>query len=337
MKKLTFILIAAAALAACSNDELIDGTQGYDNAIVFGNIATRAAITSANDVTEFGVWARMNTGDDGTAEADVYVDLLKNERVYKSGEWTYDNTRYWVYDRTFHFFAYLPYAASGVEEATLTQSGNNYPGYKIPFTMTDAADIDLMIAHKTERTVTGNSFPTSVALEFEHALSQINFKVAKNGNNDENKVVITKLTLSGVQNKGDFYTTRIANSDYWKIATDATSVSLYPVVTGEGLGVPTDAKVVLESPLLVIPQEVKKNTILLTIEYNFYNDAAGTSFAYKNSVSKYLPDTNSWESGKSYVYNLTLAAEDNDILFGVPTIENDWGEGVQTGGTLIIK
>lgn len=341
MKRILTILTVALVVASCSNDEPIEPIQGP--AIAFGELGTRVAITDENVeevVTEFGVWSEMNTGDDGTPEADVYVDLLSNERVYKSGtEWTYDHVRYWYFDRTFHFFAYWPYAATGVEKVTLT---GDYPGYKIPFTMTDAADQELLIAHKTEHPVTGGNFPAAVDIDFEHALSQINFKVAKNSANATNRVVLNKLILGGVKNKGNFYTTRIADSDYWEIAASATSLELHPTIKGGELssyGSGVDVQTVLQNPMLVIPQEVAANTVLLSIEYSFYDVDPLTDVAtlvFKTTVNKHLP-TITWEAGKSYVYNLTLDEVDNDILFGSPTIANEWGESVVTGGTLIIQ
>lgn len=342
MKRILTILTIVFALASCDKEK-IDVPQNQGPAITFGQLGTRAAITNDNIsevVTEFGVWAEMNTGEDGTAGADVYVNLLTNERVYKSGgDWTYDNIRYWAYDRTFHFFAYWPYSATGVDKATLA---GDKPGYKVPFTMTDAADTELMFAHKTERTVTGSEYPANVSLDFEHALSQINFKVAKNNANATNRVVLNKLSLSGVKNKGFFYTTRIADSDYWEIAADATLIELHPAVksgelTSYGSGV--DVVPVLQNPLLVIPQEVAAGTMQLSIEYSFYDIDPVTGVAtlvFKTTVNKNLPVI-TWEPGKSYMYNLTLDEVDNDILFGTPTITNGWGSSVQTGGTLIIQ
>lgn len=337
MKRILTILTIVFALASCDKEK-IDVPQNQGPAITFGQLGTRAAITNDNIsevVTEFGVWAEMNT-----AEADVYVDLLENERVYKSGsDWTYDNIRYWAYDRTFHFFAYWPYSATGVEKATLT---GDYPGYKIPFTMTDAADAELLFAHKTEAPESSIPFPESVELDFEHALSQINFKVAKDNANAYNRVILNRLVLGGVRNKGFFYTTRIADSDYWEIAADATLMELHPAVkSGELSAYEPGGTVlpVLQNPLLVIPQEVASGTMLLSLEYSFYDIDPVTGVAtlvFKTTVNKNLPEI-TWEPGKSYMYNLTLDEVDNDILFGTPTITNGWGSSVQTGGTLIIQ
>lgn len=338
MKKLLFILNAALVIVSCDQGRLAPMPE-QGPPIAFDELTTRAIITDDNFssvVTEFGVWAEVNT----TAGASDFSDLLTNERVYKNGaSWMYDNVRYWLYDRTFNFFAYWPYTVTGVEKATLI---GNHPGYKVPFTMTDAADRELLYAHNTCVTETGQALPGAVNMNFEHALSQLNFKVAKNSANVNNRVILNKLVLSGVKNKANYYTTRDSDSDYWEIAADASAIELYPAVKSGELSANTPGGTispVLQNPLLVIPQQVVDNTMLLSIEYSFYDVDPETHIAtllFKTTVNKHIPAI-TWEQGKSYMYNLTLDPVDNDILFGTPTIASGWGTSVQTGGTLIIR
>lgn len=329
MKKLTFILIAAAALAACSNDELIDGTQGYDNAIVFGNIATRAAITSANDVTEFGVWARMNTGDDGTAEADVYVDLLENERVYKNSNlWTYDNIRYWVDNRTFHFFA-LHYLGGSVDVTThksLDETG--YYGFKVDFTSNTAADVDLMTAYKTEITTTNTENYPTVHFSFDHLLACIDIKV----NSEMSGVSVTGVELDGVNVKGIYSTS--PHSSYtskWTNITTGKAVksNLSVVLPYDSKKTTQESEIVSNGSFLIIPQELNGSQKL----------TLNTSREYESKVSRksyevVIPNTTvtKWEAGKKYVYTLTIKSE--GITFNEPSVV-EWDEENATGSVII--
>ena len=90
--------------------------------IRFGEAVTRAAITNADDITEFKVYAEMNLVPDNATDGSnlQWVSLFDGgEKVYRdnnndgvtdtTGDFTYNNTRYWVNDRTFNFFAVHPY------------------------------------------------------------------------------------------------------------------------------------------------------------------------------------------------------------------------------------
>ena len=94
------------AFAACSSETLDSADKQKEESVIhFGNLDTREVISNADQIDEFGVFAEQTVGDDESA----YVKLLENEKVYFDGDWTYDNKRYWIDNRTFHFFAVYPY------------------------------------------------------------------------------------------------------------------------------------------------------------------------------------------------------------------------------------
>lgn len=334
MKRILTILTVALAVASCDNDEHVEPTQGP--AIAFGEVGTRVAITDENVdevVTEFGVWSEINTGDEGTAEADVYIDLLSNERVYKSGgNWTYDNTRYWVYDRTFHFFATWPYTTSGVEKVTLT---GGYSGYKVPFTMNDAADQELLIAHKTERPETGGTFPTQVDIDFEHALTSVTFKIKQDfGKNQNDNFRVMSASLTGIKKSGTFYTSRFADyTDNWVTGSETISFSYDGGENPTQIRDLTDQALLPFGELLVVPQKVASSSVALTVDYQF-QVSGGTEWDDKQGEI-FLPSGN-WPIGSKVVYTVSLHEDNSISIKGVDVTISSWG-GSNPGGTIIIK
>lgn len=344
MKRLLPILIITFALFSCDRGEEPNTPKGDDSEIVFSDMSTKVAIENAADMETFGVSAKMNTGDEDTPEANVYFTLLENERVYRdaSDNWTYDRTRYWVYDRTFHFFAVHPHleGVDVVRNVTFTEGANQYDGFEVNFKIPTYADTDLMIAHKTERPERGYPYPESVAFDFSHILSKINIKVSKDAGNAGNKVIVDQVIIDGIKDSGTYRTSREAGyTDNWTIAPDAASTVFFPTCNLVPLGVGDAASVVLESGLMVIPQPIEDGAIRLTIQYDYYNENG--TFAYSKQVNAVLPNTvvAEWEAGKSYVYNVKLDAESNNIEFLQPEIPEGWkwGDGTQMGGSIVIQ
>ena len=98
-------MLAAVALVGC-NRENTPITPQEQHAISFDSVSTRAGLSDLQS-DGFGVWACVSSKDD--AQSVQYEPLLENERVYlKNGEWTYDDTKYWIPNSMFYFFAAYP-------------------------------------------------------------------------------------------------------------------------------------------------------------------------------------------------------------------------------------
>lgn len=343
MKKLLLAILATTALAACS-DHSIEATPNV--AIEFGDLKTRAIVenvqTIQDDENGFGVSAIMNLGADGTPEADQYIDLLEKEQVkYVNGAWSYDNTRYWVNDRTFHFFAYYPYNLN-IEKAQLTAT---YDGWKIRFDTPETADDSFLIAYRTESISSNiNVYPT-VDFTFKHQLSKVNFAIHMSDaqNPDIEKMRVTGVTISGIKKSGTLSTSRFVDySDTWDFDNTALNFSEEYTENNElnqkGQAV-TPFKVFVEGLYLIPQQPISGDQIQITINYQYglkkTNDDQTETWTWSNrEVSKFLPTSTKWAASTSILYNLTLS-EDNNITFSTPTVES-WGTE-QSGGTIIIK
>ena len=164
MKRLVLaIFVSAALISGCNRIEI----EGDDAKLIkFGAASTRAEVTSANDILAFKVFAEMNLGADNAEDGSnlQWISLLENERVYRDNsdaDFTYDNTRYWVNDRTFYFFGFYP------ETINVMRYGlENGWAYTSTIEVPYAADLDFMTAIYSQG-ITDNAFPES----FRHFLT----------------------------------------------------------------------------------------------------------------------------------------------------------------------
>ncbi len=185
MKKAFTYICLCAAVVGCSKVDLVSGNSDEDP-IVFDNVQTKAVVSSADEILSMGVFAQMNLGTEGDPGYLDYIMLLDNEFVQRSGpdaDWTYENTRYWVDDREYHFFAVWPYSGNPDSPVTNASSvdGDGAFSYRVTFTTPENADQELLTATKSERTVAGIPSPSSVKFQFEHQLTNVNFKIWRNG------------------------------------------------------------------------------------------------------------------------------------------------------------
>lgn len=334
MKRLLALLTFAFIVISC-DDVKVDVPHDQGCSITFGQVSTRAGVTTDN-LSEFAVWAEMNNGDDGTPEADEYLDLLTNERVYKSsGNWTYDNTRYWVYNRNFNFFAVHPYSeTSAVEKLTLTQDGVSYPGYAVPFVTPASADTDLLVAHKSERTDIGGSFPESVVLTLEHLLTNVTFKVTQDfEKNSEDDFRVLSISITGIKKSGNYYTSRFDEyDDHWVPGSEVIAFD-YNEADPTKIRDLTDDELVPFGEQLLMPQTIAGNSVRLTIEYQFHLQ---NGIEWQNKQRDIYVPAVEWKKGTKVTYTVTLY-EDNEISIpGIEVSVDSWG-GSNIGGTIIIK
>ena len=343
-------MFAIAALLGCENDTPSGPATPQDKAITFGNVTTRA-VTSAADINEFPVWACI-AGPEG------YVSLLDGERVYRTtdGAWDYDNTRYWVDDS--HFFFLGLYS----DEAIGSFVENKFEGlanivYTLDVETPSTADLDIVTAFnyvdtsdeifKTALTDPDIAAPM-VNMQFGHLMTKVNLKVQQDFDKDPDfDYYVTKVTLTGVKNSGMYiFVPTEEQSPYYvsawnfeKATTTTFEKSFAEPCILRNTGA-ADRTVTISvwgnDGLLLIPQEIAANAVKIRVDYLYdITPGDGDPGTTSHFIEGYLPaSTDLWQSGKSINYTLKVA-EQNDITFGVPTIE-PWG-APQTGGTIIIK
>ena len=275
--------------------------------------------------------------------------LLNNEHVHRddpSAPWTYENTRYWVTDRVFHFFAVWPY--SGDENSPVTNmspvASNGAYGYNVTFETPAAADKELLTAKATYKTKTGSELPKSVDFDFQHELTNVNLKIWSNGapDNVRDKIKVKEVTISNVIQKGTLNTTLSGSS--WSYSS--TKMSFTKKYAGEGITVsqaqiindqlepnevseynPDNDKpgVPFNDGLLLIPHTItNSNPVVVTVIYDLQRpiDEEENSWEEKK-LQVFLPE-GTWPAGKKLTYNLILSGERTITEFQINTVVEDW-------------
>ena len=347
MKKF-FILIMAIAtvlnLCSCSN-EVIDKPDSK-KAIAFSNIETRGMVNSADKILSMGVFAQMNLGDVDKEEdeSNDYIMLLENEHVSRdnsSAPWTYENTRYWVADRVYHFFAVWPYSGENSSvtnvKSVAPAAGEGAYGYSVTFETPEAADQELLTAKKTEETKTGIQFPESVALDFQHELANVNLKIWSNGapDNVDDKIKVKKVALSNVTKKGTLNTTVSGSS--WNYSSAKTSftkeyesgleVSQAQIIDGQLVpnssnnpGIPFG-----DEGLLLIPHTITSSSpVVVTVIYDLQRPMDQEENLWEEKKLQVVLPEGTWPAGKRLTYNLVLSGERTITEFQINTVVEDW-------------
>lgn len=184
--KFFFALGAAALLASCSNDVVVDAPAAgtIEFTATAGKASRAAGFTSGNIAAEgntFNVWAFTT---DGAKYGDGMV-------VTSNGtKWTNGTTTFWP-ATALNFYAVMP---SGAGTADMTGTNKT-----LAYTVGANADEDLLFA--TVKGATKSSSATT--LFFHHALSQVVFQ-AKTIQNSAVKVEVSEIAVAGFVNSGTY-------------------------------------------------------------------------------------------------------------------------------------
>lgn len=328
MKRLFQIFIVACALTACENDK-----PGYEPSIerkpiVFDMTETRAAIESSNiEEYGFGVYAFV-TNEANTA----YESLFGNspERVsFENGSWTYTNTKYWLDNRTYQFFGIYPCDES---YSITTDLSGNPNGISRTFTTPDTADEDLVLARATYDTSVAT--PESVAMNFEHMLAKVYFKVHYDTvGNEDDKFTLKEFSISNIKQEGTLQSPFNSTTVSWS-ANPLQNIEF----KWEGEYMFGNELSLWQDGLMLIPQTISPGVVNIRVKYIFvdkYVDKDGEHIAdpVEKVVDTFLPAI-TWSAGQQYTYTMTLH-EDDLITFKQIEVAT-WGSP-QQGGAIIIK
>ncbi|MGM9752927.1 MAG: fimbrillin family protein [Candidatus Cryptobacteroides sp.] len=207
-KHLVLGALAVLALAACSKTETLEVNKGNEISLsaVSGKNLTKAAdgYCNNNKPNDFVVWA----------SSDSKLYFANETYTFDSGSSTYKSAsaRYWPASEV-NFFALKN--QNGTVNFTHATPSLAVTGYTVEATPETQKDF-LYAVSKNVTKPAGTPTPAA-ALNFRHALSQIEFK-AKNDNSNIH-VVIDKIQVVNVFNKGDFAVSD-ATTDNYKISEE---------------------------------------------------------------------------------------------------------------------
>lgn len=315
MKRFLFFL-AAAAMTACSQDEMTD-VVGNGHPIDFRTaMGTRAAETTTGNLKTITVTAI----DAENANYFTDVEFTKNDSYFTS-----ETPYYWPSDgSTLNFYAYSPAAADLGAAVTITNASKKLTNYAPATDITSQQDF-------ITATATGNKSneATGVALTFKHRLSQIEIKAKNTEDTYVYKVQGVRIAQPVSKATFDFGT------DAWELGSDKATYEVTYSGSEKTLG--SSAVSIMKTDgdnAMLLPQQLvawdsetdKSNTkkgAYLSVLINI-TKADGSDPVYPVEAGQYgwaaVPIDTNWEAGKKYVYTL-------DFSNGAGKVDPDVPEG----------
>ena len=353
MKKIFFAIMATAALASCSQDEVMNVNQeaiGFGEAFV--DNAARAIDPSysntTNKITKFNVWGTLKGNTNQIVKlyqgAEVYSTKDGDTQAYGEAWWC-DQVEYWVPNATYVFAA--------VANHTSVTADSGLPE-TITFDYTNGAT-DLLYTQNpnTVKTdiaatpTTGVNDNKIVNFTFNHLLSKLQFKFINKAASEKHIFRVKDIKISGLPTSGTYTiggtwstsgTNGVASFGDATNATTASSTTAVDILTTNTVGITSnDAR-------LVIPNS---NTLTITFVKELYYDADGDKVADTNELiytdankttnDKYTTitlngtgvadkDKTKFEVNGNYVLIAELISG-SEINFTVNSVAN-WADGV---------
>ena len=284
MKKSMFLLgLAVAALASCTNEEVVNVTDQQTGVISFAG-------SGLNNITKADM--------DGTTlkSFQVYGGYETNGSLFNGttvsgsvgSSWTYSPLQYWVDGEDYKFAAYAPSAAASASWDYSTG---------LTLTVTGAGSNDLVYDDASVEGVTASS-QGAVSLTFGHLLSKVAFKFTL-----DNTLAGLDVTMQNFK-VGE----TIEKNGQWVAGTQGTA-------TSSSKGSYTDFSTVQSisatdglttTAWYVIPQTLGTITINASVKAT-----DGVSTIKDGTITATLPITtiDKWEGGNYYLYTAELSID----------------------------
>ncbi|MFR9513127.1 MAG: leucine-rich repeat protein [Rikenellaceae bacterium] len=314
LHKISFLV--ALLLVSCSEDpdamnNVVIGSSS-EISLSAGVVETRATELTSDDFTSFGLYTYYSSGD-----------LYFNETVTRdpsSGSCSFTATEPYEWpDDTLWFYGYYPCVYSYYPYDSLAPEKDDDGDVYIEYT--SAADYekqaDFVVASKS------SDATSSVHLEFDHALSKLNFTLTLD--NSEVNIQNVELYYSYKQlvTTANYY----FKSATWGDLGDAGYSSEYHFASyNNDASNPTHT---FDESLFMIPQAVGEwGYLSVRVEYDMYNGdnfnhtvQTGNLALFSNeSLGTVLVDK--WEASTEYTYNLSINTK-NEISFSLSVDERD--------------
>ncbi|MBR4534814.1 MAG: fimbrillin family protein [Bacteroidaceae bacterium] len=300
MKKTILLsLLAAAFLTACSSDDPepqapkqeeqpsqqeprlltveVSETPLADANGTPNQIKTRTAeATTTASLKEFYLDFKNSSNE------EPYKFEKDDKNVWNSISWpTKTSTGATIYNSDkLDFYAY--------NDGTLNWTSTNpYSDPYVSFTVDPhpTSHLDLLVATNT---VSYNDHNGKVPLTFDHACAAVKFNVIKTSGAGSHTIVIKSVTLSGVQNQGQYH---YDSTPKWKSLSGSAD---YTLTDGDITLSDNDTHPLPCGYLFLIPQTKSGKT--LTVNYTLDNTAKTRDFSL----------TGTWEAGLEYTINIYI-------------------------------
>ena len=274
-------------LATCGDDSLYLFAQVTD---CYPEIGSRGTRVTADNITDFGVYAALTTGN-----RDLYMN---NVEVTRTNSWTPSTEYLWPGDGALHFNAYSPYQSAATETegiVSMPAVGDNGSLTLDFVTPAEAADqFDLLYSSPCEATA------SPCRLTFNHALTAVRFVTGE----EMTPCTVSEIKISGVNSSA----TLDLESGEWSELSGKSEYSVQPAVTltavdgSEYVEVGTSLMPDGQT-FFLLPQTLEDDAkISLTIEVDG-----------KTSIFDAPLSGQSWLAGKTVTYRLSAGAASSSL------------------------
>lgn len=337
MKKTIFItILGVQILLGCTSSDVIDEsiqtnaigfesvvgkpTRGIDDSSISGDL------TTAN-LDELYIYGYYTPKDHPTN----YIQIFHQEKLYKKdGVWTYDNTRYWVPDAIYNFYAYsCGDIKLNTDLGTPAMDLVNDPFRVLRisrYICDDNHQHDLIYAHKEG--VTGKKAGEGndrVSFDFNHILTKISAEFVSEFSS-EYDVIVSNVEVRNIRNIGS-YNPKGNDGYMW---TDVERTASDKVVK---LSIPANSKANGEETIktgsaYVLPFNYSAADVYLSFDVVVTEKESGKSILSRHMSGTWSPN---WTIGYNYNYRIKItgtAANLDKITFNDMNVNSWKGEGI---------
>ena len=347
MKKVVLMLSAAAALAACSKNEVVPATVAGDAEITWLTAPKSKTIADSDPRTDFShdnVFASyayaLKKGETWAANYSTAEPYITGATIsYVNDVWKNADAKYfWPKEGSLTFFAW------SINDANLDAYQNavsctQEDGVKANLDVVANKNVDFMVADmQADKTAGAATYDhNGVPTLFRHRLSDIVFKVRTDKDYSANKtIVLNYIKFAGIASQGE-YSQLVSGGDNQKIAADTSSKKEQSYLSDNAQEVKSGEyqSVANVDQHLYLPQVFDESEAKLIVGYTVMTkkEYTGGDKNYTEELEQTIDLKDlfaSWEMGKRYTFNLSFSLD--EILWD-PAVEN-WDE-VASGDILI--
>lgn len=344
-----FAAIACIALAGCTKNEATVVEGNSDQLISFASpvvgLATKANVGYPNN-RPFWVVGRVHSGNySGWATSQPYMEATCSYSATPNKAYYPSPVYYWPKNDSYKltFVAYSPAKTSfaGTPTVTFGDTGFAISNYTVIDSYTP--NQDLLVSRVTYNQTKPGAGTTAeitdpykyegVNIQFEHALSSINFKVKTSDDySATTEIKLTTITLNKINNVGTFAQNLnlTVNSDvvgpgatFTPTWSSTSGAAEYRPLTGGDITV-TDTPAVVGTELILLPQELVASlqtaTITYTMQSKIDGTLVGTPIPYTKTINLNNTTTEEWQAKKKYTYTIVIGL---DVMYFAPEVI-DW-------------
>ena len=323
MKKSLWMLgMAVTALTSCTQSEVLDVAEsrviGFNTHV---DKTTRAIQPingvglESNDLNTFYVYAHEGSNDKFFEGISV---------TYDGAKFSYEPHKQWKAGTNYHFAAYSD-GNDSVSDVNFVKISN---GSQLNIDNYTVGDKDLLaaIVDPISINASANNTPDNVYFTFEHMLCAVTLNLTNEG---ANYLKIGEISLNAIKTSSCSY--KIENgtkSCVWNsLATSENNAYTFPA-TADGTYIAPGLRHVVS--LFFIPQSTDISVSIPVSTYTKTGDTYAMSSEETKTTTLKLTDNNgstlSWQNGKHYVYNGSLAGTVHYIHFDATV--TGWGDPV---------